>query len=97
MLLTRYLALWAFGLYRRDSSDTRRGTLARLAAAIVLSEVVAYLFVANTQTTLDFPAKIFVLDAVICFVYLVAGRYAERAALKVVRTWRRRGRTVTAS
>ena len=97
VLLARYLALWAFGLYRRDSSNTKRGTLARLAAAIVLSEVVAYLFVANTQTTLDFPAKIFVLDAVICFVYLVAGRYAERAALKVVRTWRRRGRTVTAS
>ena len=50
-----------------------------IAAAVVLSEVVAYLFVANTQTLLDFPAKIFVLDAVICFVFLVAGRFAERA------------------
>ena len=97
VLLCRYLALWAFGLYRRDSSNTKRGTLARIAAAVVLSEVVAYLFVTNTQTTLDFPAKIFVLDGVICFVYLVVGRFAERAGLRVVRTWRRRGRTVTAS
>ena len=97
MLLCRYLALWALGLYRRDRSNAKRGTLARIAVAVVLSELVAYLFVTNTQTLLEFPAKIFLLDAAICFVFLVAGRFAERAALRVFRSWRRRGGTVTAS
>jgi UDP-GlcNAc:undecaprenyl-phosphate/decaprenyl-phosphate GlcNAc-1-phosphate transferase len=97
VLLCRYLGLWAFGLYRRERNNAKLGTLARLAAAVVLSEIVAYLVVTNTQTLLEFPAKIFLLDAVICFTLLVAGRFAERAALRVFRTWRARGETVTAS
>ena len=97
VLLCRYLALWAFGLYRRDRSNARRGTLARLAVAVVLSELVAYLFVSNTQTLLGFPAKIFALDVAICFVFLVAGRFAERVGLRIFRSWRRRSSTVTAS
>ena len=60
VLLCRYLALWACGLYRRDRNAAKRGTLTRIAAAVVLSELVAYLFVTNTQTLLEFPAKIFV-------------------------------------
>ena len=97
VLLCRYLALWACGLYRRDRSDAKRGTLARLAAAVVLSEIVAYLFVIQTQTLLDFPKKIFIVDAAICFCFLVAGRFAERAGLRLFRSWRRRSGTVTAS
>jgi UDP-GlcNAc:undecaprenyl-phosphate GlcNAc-1-phosphate transferase len=97
VLFCRYLALWAFGLYRRDHDDAKRATLVRLAAAVVVSELAAYLFVANTQTMLDFPAKIFVLDAAICFVLLVTGRFAERAALRLLRSWRRRSGTVVAS
>ena len=97
VLLCRYLALWAFGLYRRDRSAAKRGTLARIAAAVVLSEIVAYLFVTHTQTLLEFPARIFLLDAVICFVFLAVGRFAERAGLRLFRSWRRRGSAVTAS
>ena len=40
---------------RRRSAVPWRG----IAAAVVLSEIVAYLFVTNTQTLLEFPAKIF--------------------------------------
>lgn len=97
VLFSRYVALFAFGLYRPDRSNAKRGTLARLAAAIVLSELAAYFFVTNTQTLRDFPATIFLLDAAICFVLLVVGRFAERAGLRVFRFWRRRSGTVTAS
>jgi UDP-GlcNAc:undecaprenyl-phosphate/decaprenyl-phosphate GlcNAc-1-phosphate transferase len=97
VLVCRYLALWGFGLYRADRADARRGTLARLAAAVAVSELAAYLFVANTQTTLDFPAKIFALDAAFCFLMLVGGRYAERTGLRLFRAHRRRRATVAAS
>jgi UDP-GlcNAc:undecaprenyl-phosphate GlcNAc-1-phosphate transferase len=97
VLLCRYLALWVCGLYRRDPSAAKRGTLTRIAAAVVLSELVAYFFVTKTQTLLEFPAKIFLVDAAICFVFLAAGRFAERAGLRLFRSWRRRGSTVTAS
>ena len=97
VLLCRYLALWVCGLYRRDPNAAKRGTLTRIAAAVVLSELVAYLFVTKTQTLLEFPAKIFLVDAAICFVFLAAGRFAERAGLRLFRSWRRRGSTVTAS
>ena len=39
----------------------------------------------------------FLVDAAICFVFLAAGRFAERAGLRLFRSWRRRGSTVTAS
>jgi UDP-GlcNAc:undecaprenyl-phosphate GlcNAc-1-phosphate transferase len=98
VLVARYLALFAFGLYRRTKSDAKRGTLVRIAAAVVVSELAAYLFVTNTQTLSTFPAKIFAVDAVICFILLSVGRFAERAGLRVFRTWRDRGgRTVAAS
>ena len=97
VLLCRYLALWVCGLYRRDRNAAKRGTLTRIAAAVVLSELVAYLFVTKTQTLLEFPAKIFLVDAAICIAFLAAGRFAERAGLRLFRSWRRRGSTVTAS
>jgi UDP-GlcNAc:undecaprenyl-phosphate GlcNAc-1-phosphate transferase len=97
VLLCRYLALFAFGLYRANRSNGKRGTLLRIAAAVVLSELVAYFFVAHTQTLGDFPATIFLADAAICFVLLVVGRFAERAGMRAIRSRKRRSEAVTAS
>jgi UDP-GlcNAc:undecaprenyl-phosphate/decaprenyl-phosphate GlcNAc-1-phosphate transferase len=97
VVLCRYIALWVCGLYRRHVGAAKRRTLTRIAAAVVLSELVAYFFVTRTQTLLEFPAKIFLVDVAICFVFLVAGRFAERVGLRLFRSWRRRGSTVTAS
>jgi FlaA1/EpsC-like NDP-sugar epimerase len=97
VLLCRYLALWAVGLYRRDRNAAKTGTLTRIAIAVVLSEIVAYLFVTNTQTLRDFPAKIFVVDAAVCFILLTVGRLAERGGLRLLRMWRSRRSTVVAS
>ena len=97
ILLCRYLALWAVGLYRRDRNAAKTGTLTRIAIAVALSEIVAYLFVTNTQTLREFPAKIFVVDAVICFVLITVGRLAERVGLRLFRIWRRRRDAVVVS
>jgi UDP-GlcNAc:undecaprenyl-phosphate GlcNAc-1-phosphate transferase len=97
VLLCRFLALWAVGLYRRGRDAAKTGTLTRIAIAVVLSEIAAYLFVTNTQILREFPAKIFVADALICFVLLTVGRLAERVGLRLVRMWRRRGGTVVTS
>ena len=69
----------------------------RIMAAVAGSELVAYLFVTNTQPAGYFPSTIFVVDAIICFVLLVVGRLAERAGLRAIRSRRRRGATAAAS
>lgn len=90
VLLTRYLALLAFGLYRADRHDGRASTVARIVAAVVVSEAVAYLVVARVQPLKDFPGTVFVMDALFCSALLVLGRFAERVGLQVFRAWHRR-------
>ena len=97
VIFCRYIALFVFGLYRRDRHYSKRATLARIGAAVATSEIVAYLFVTNTQPTDQIPGSIFVLDAIICFALLVVGRFAERAGLRAIRSWRRRSATAPAS
>ena len=60
VVFCRYIALFLFGLYRRDRHYSKRVTLARIGGRCGQSELVAYLFVTNTQPTDDFPATIFV-------------------------------------
>ena len=97
VVFCRYIALFALGLYRRDRRYSKRRTLMRIMAAVAGSELVAYLFVTNTQPAGYFPSTIFVVDAIICFVLLVVGRLAERAGLRAIRSRRRRGATAAAS
>ena len=90
VLFCRYLALLGFGLYRVDRHNSRAGTVARIVAAVAVSEAVAYVIVAGTLNMTGFPASIFLADAVICSFLLVLGRFAERAGLRVFRAWHRR-------
>ena len=97
VVFCRYIGLFVFGLYRRDRHYSKRATLIRIGAAVAASELVAYLFVINTQPRGIVPASIFVLDAIICFVLLVVGRLAERAGLRAIHSWKRRSTTATVS
>jgi hypothetical protein len=73
VLFARYLSLLAFGLYRADRHDGRTGTVARIVTAVIVSEAVAYAVVTRMQALNDFPASVFLLDAVPCSVLLVFG------------------------
>ncbi len=97
VVFCRYIGLFVFGLYRRDREYSRSATLVRIGAAVATSELVAYLFVTNTQPPGQIPSTIFVLDAAICFMLLVVGRFAERAGLRAIRSRRRRSAAAPAS
>ena len=80
VVFCRYVGLVVFGLYRRDRKYSKRATLTRIAAAVATSELVAFVFVTNTQPTGQFPDKIFVVDAIICVRH--ARRRASRRACR---------------
>ena len=49
-----------------------------IAAAVVVSELIALTFMVLTQDMRDFSRSFFIVDALICMVAIVASRFAER-------------------
>ncbi len=96
VLASRYLALAVFGLYRRDRQKGRLAPLLRITAAVWVSGIVAAAIIGATVSFLDFPIKVFVVDAVFATVLLVGGRFAERAALRALQALHRRREMATA-
>jgi FlaA1/EpsC-like NDP-sugar epimerase len=60
-------------------------------AAVVVSEVVAYLILDATQAWGAFPRSIFIIDALVCTVVVGASRFWERAFVRGVSSVTRRG------
>ena len=74
----RYVAFVAFRIYRRVwRYATPRDALA-IAAAVVVSEMFAFLVIIATRPLGAFPARVFVVDAVICTALVTASRMAVR-------------------
>jgi UDP-GlcNAc:undecaprenyl-phosphate GlcNAc-1-phosphate transferase len=96
VLASRYLALAGFGLYRLHRQKGRLAPLLRIAAAVWISGIVAATIIGATVSFLDFPIKVFVVDAAFATVLLVCGRFAERAALRALHAMHRRRETATA-
>jgi UDP-GlcNAc:undecaprenyl-phosphate GlcNAc-1-phosphate transferase len=90
VLIARYVAFIVLGLYQ----GVWRFAGSREAAAIVLgtvvSEAVAFGIVVGTTTLGDFPARIFVVDALFCTVLIGASRFGERALFRARATLRKR-------
>jgi FlaA1/EpsC-like NDP-sugar epimerase len=68
-----------FGLYRGVWRYAGARDGASVVGAVVISEVIAFLFLSATQVWADFPRSMFVLDALIALVLVGASRFAERA------------------
>ena len=79
LLAVRYATFIPFGLYRGVWRYAGARDAASIAAAVVVSEVVAYLILEATQTWGDFPRGVFVIDALICTVLVGLSRFWERA------------------
>jgi UDP-GlcNAc:undecaprenyl-phosphate GlcNAc-1-phosphate transferase len=90
VLITRYLAFIPLGLYQ----GVWRFAGAREAAAIVIgvavSELVAFGIVVGTTPLGDFPARVFLVDALLCMIVIGASRFAERALFRARATLRER-------
>jgi UDP-GlcNAc:undecaprenyl-phosphate GlcNAc-1-phosphate transferase len=84
VVAARYLAFIPFGLYRGVWRYAGARDAASIVAAVVVSEVVAYLILDATQTWGSFPRSVFIIDALICTVLIGASRFWERAFVRGV-------------
>jgi UDP-GlcNAc:undecaprenyl-phosphate/decaprenyl-phosphate GlcNAc-1-phosphate transferase len=91
LLAVRYAAFIPFGLYRGVWRYAGARDAGSIVAAVVLSEVVAYLILDATQTWGSFPRGIFIIDALICTVLVGASRFWERAFVRAVSSFTGRG------
>jgi UDP-GlcNAc:undecaprenyl-phosphate/decaprenyl-phosphate GlcNAc-1-phosphate transferase len=90
VLAARYLAFIPFGLYRSIWRYAGTRDVAAIAAAIVVSEIVAVAYVVLTQSTVGFSRSFFVLDALICAVAIGSSRLIERALVTGFRSYHAR-------
>jgi UDP-GlcNAc:undecaprenyl-phosphate GlcNAc-1-phosphate transferase len=91
VVAVRYLAFIPFGLYRGVWRYAGARDAASIVAAVVVSEVAAYLIIDATQTLGPFPRSVFVIDALICTVLVGASRFWERAFVRGVSSLTGRG------
>ena len=80
ILAARYLALIVFGLYNSVWRFAGAREAAAITAAVVVSEPIAFGIIVLTFGPFgDFPASIYIVDAVFCIALLGASRFGERA------------------
>jgi UDP-GlcNAc:undecaprenyl-phosphate/decaprenyl-phosphate GlcNAc-1-phosphate transferase len=91
LLAVRYATFIPFGLYRGVWRYAGARDAASIAAAVVVSEVIAYLILEATQAWGDFPRSVFVIDALICTVLVGLSRFWERAFARGVSSLTGRG------
>jgi UDP-GlcNAc:undecaprenyl-phosphate GlcNAc-1-phosphate transferase len=91
VLAVRYAAFIPFGLYRGVWRYAGARDAASIVAAVVVSEVVAYLILDATQTWGPFPRGIFIIDALVCTLLIGASRFWERAFVRGVSALTGRG------
>jgi UDP-GlcNAc:undecaprenyl-phosphate GlcNAc-1-phosphate transferase len=91
VLAVRYAAFIPFGLYRGVWRYAGARDAASIVAAVVVSEVVAYLILEATQTWGPFPRSVFIIDALICTVLIGVSRFWERGFVRGVSSLTGRG------
>jgi UDP-GlcNAc:undecaprenyl-phosphate GlcNAc-1-phosphate transferase len=84
LLAVRYAAFIPFGLYRGVWRYAGARDAASIMAAVITSEVVAYLILDATQNFANFPRSIFIIDALICTTLVGISRFWERAFFRGV-------------
>jgi len=91
LLAVRYAAFIPFGLYRGVWRYAGARDAASIVAAVVVSEIVAYLVLEATQAWGTFPRSVFIIDALICTVLVGASRFWERGFVRGVSSLTGRG------
>jgi UDP-GlcNAc:undecaprenyl-phosphate GlcNAc-1-phosphate transferase len=91
VLFTRYLAFVLFGLYRGVWRYAGARDASSVVLAVVVSEAVAYGAVSATRPWYDFPRSVFLIDLLLCTMFVGASRFWERAAHRGLSSLRQRG------
>ncbi len=74
VLGVRYVAFIAFRIYRRVWRYATSRDAFAIAAAVCASEIVAFGIVVATRSLGPFPARVFLVDAVLCTAFVTASR-----------------------
>ena len=82
ILVTRYLAFIVLGLYQGIWRYAGSREAASIVVGVAISEAVAFGLVVGAVHLGDFPATVFVLDALLCTALIGASRFAERALFR---------------
>jgi UDP-GlcNAc:undecaprenyl-phosphate/decaprenyl-phosphate GlcNAc-1-phosphate transferase len=82
ILVARYLAFIPLGLYQGVWRFAGSREAAAIVIGVAVSEAVAFGIVIGTTTLGDFPARVFVVDALLGTVVVGASRFGERALLR---------------
>jgi UDP-GlcNAc:undecaprenyl-phosphate/decaprenyl-phosphate GlcNAc-1-phosphate transferase len=90
VIAARYIAFVPFGLYRSIWRYAGSRDLTAIAGAVVLSELVAFAYLASTRTLGDFSRSFFIIDALICVGVVSVSRLAERTIVTGFRSYRSR-------
>ncbi len=90
VIAARYLAFIPFGLYRSIWRYAGSRDLLAIVSAVATSEIVALAYIDLTRTLGDFSRAFFVVDGLLCIVAVAASRFAERALVTGVRSYRDR-------
>jgi UDP-GlcNAc:undecaprenyl-phosphate/decaprenyl-phosphate GlcNAc-1-phosphate transferase len=91
LLFVRYAAFVVFGLYRGVWRYAGARDAASVAIAVGLSGVIAFGVVAATRPWYDFPRNVFLIDALLCTMFVVGSRFWERAAQRGLSSLHARG------
>jgi len=91
ILVARYVAFIAFGLYRGVWRYAGARDAANIVAAVVLSEAVVFLFVWATVPWNGFPRGTFLIDVLLCTALIGAARFGERAFGRALQWFTARG------
>ena len=78
LLVARYLALYGFGLYRGLWRYAGMREVGQTAAAVLVSEAVTVVVLTGLYRFEDYSRSVFVINAVLAFLFLAGSRMAER-------------------
>jgi UDP-GlcNAc:undecaprenyl-phosphate/decaprenyl-phosphate GlcNAc-1-phosphate transferase len=92
LLAARYLTFIPFGLYKGVWRYAGARDAASVVAAVAISGILAYAFVELTRDFRDFPRSVFVLDALLCALFIGGARFGERAIDRGLASLHSRGR-----
>jgi UDP-GlcNAc:undecaprenyl-phosphate GlcNAc-1-phosphate transferase len=97
VLVARFAAFIVFGMYRRVWRYAGSRDAVAIVLAVIVSEIVAFLFLCATVDFGSLSRTIFVINAVVCILMVGAARFGERAlshAMSTLRTGDARHRTL---
>src|SRR6266540_2986440 len=86
ILVARYVTFIPLGLYQGIWRFAGARDAAAVVFGVVVSEAVAFGVVVWVTVLGDFPARIFVIDGLICTLLIGASRFGERALFRVLST-----------